>query len=62
MGALLLLFCMATVYGQAQATNGAINGMLNDRSGDVIPNVPVTLANVGTTDSPQEFKAMLASD
>ena len=47
----LLLFCMATVYGNAQATNGAINGTLNDPSGGVIPNAQVTLENVGTADT-----------
>jgi hypothetical protein len=49
--ALLLLFCMATVYGHAQATNGAINGTLNDPNGGVIPNAQVTLENVGTADT-----------
>jgi hypothetical protein len=49
--AVLLLFCMATFYGYAQATNGAINGTLNDPSGGVIPHAQFTLENVGTADS-----------
>jgi hypothetical protein len=49
--ALLLPFCLATVYRHAQATNGAVTGMLNDPRGSVIPNAPMTLEHVGKADT-----------
>ncbi len=49
--ALGILLCFATAYSHAQATNGAINGTLNDPSGGVVPAAQVTLQNTGTDDT-----------
>jgi carboxypeptidase family protein len=49
--ALAILLCLATAYSHAQATNGAINGTLNDPSGGLVPGAQVTLQNIGTDDT-----------
>jgi Carboxypeptidase regulatory-like domain len=49
-GAFVLMLCLATLYGRAQATNGTINGTLSDPGGDVISGAQITLVNIGTAD------------
>jgi Carboxypeptidase regulatory-like domain/TonB dependent receptor len=50
-GAFLIMLCLATGYGHAQATNGTINGTLSDPNGDVVSGAQVTLENIGTADT-----------
>ncbi|RRA48474.1 carboxypeptidase-like regulatory domain-containing protein [Acidipila sp. EB88] len=48
---LLSLVLMPGAAARAQATNGTINGTLTDQSGGVVANAPVTVTNLGTTDT-----------
>ncbi|MGB7353679.1 MAG: carboxypeptidase-like regulatory domain-containing protein [Acidobacteriaceae bacterium] len=49
--ALLLTFSILVPRGQAQATNGTINGTVTDQSGGVVTGCKVVLTNVATSDT-----------
>src|SRR5580765_258099 len=48
LSALLLLTLTASAFAQSQAANGAIEGIVSDSSGGVLPGVTVTVINVET--------------
>src|SRR4051812_9497775 len=48
LSALLSLSLTAPAFAQSQAANGAIEGIVSDSSGGVLPGVTVTVTNVDT--------------
>jgi hypothetical protein len=64
--ATLLSLCAGLVYAQSQANTGAVEGIISDATGSVIPKAEVSLINEGTnftrvltTDSEGRFRGLL---